>query len=357
MKLFTVGPVEMSPDILEISRLPLPYFRTPEFSKLILECEASMLRIANALDGSRSLFLTASGTGAMEASVMNCLTPSDHALVVDGGSFGHRFTEICKRHHIPQTILSLPFGDTLSREHLDSIYSPEMTALLVNIHETSIGQLYDLDMLHSFCQDHNLRLIVDAISSFLADDIDMTAQGIDVLILSSQKAFALAPGISVVVLSPSMVETVKKNTSVCMYFDFKDYLSNGERGQTPYTPAVGILLTMHHRLRSIEKLGLENVRNEIAAQAKDFREKISVIPVEIPSYPHSNALTPIYFPNGDAKKAYDALYEMGYNVTPSGGALANYLLRVGHIGHLCTEDNINLINAMKTILHCTKELS
>lgn len=351
MKLFTVGPVEMYPETLASSALQLPYFRTAEYSEIMLESERMMLELSGAPAGSRAVFLTASGTGAMEAAVMNLLRPSDAVMVVDGGSFGHRFVQMCDSHGIPQRAVRLAFGKTLVREMLDENYQPGMTALLVNLDETSIGQLYDVDMLGTFCREHDMLLIVDAISAFLADEIDMARSGIDALIVSSQKALALAPGASVVVLSPRGAALARERGSEVMYFDFRDYLKNGDRGQPPFTPAVGIFLTMHARLKGICEQGLDTVRAAIRRQAEDFREKVRALDVDIPGYPLSNALTPLYFPEGNAGAVYRALREeYGLTVTPNGGALADYLLRVGHMGDLCPADNDELVRAMGAVL-------
>lgn len=341
----------MYAETLEESALQLPYFRTDEFSEIMLESERLLLELAYAPANSRAVFLTASGTGAMEASIINTLDTKDYVLVIDGGSFGHRFAQMCDRHKIPAEKLTVPFGTALTRDMLDAAYRDGMTALLVNIHETSTGQLYDLKMLGGFCREHGLFFIVDAISSFIADDIRMEQNGIDMLILSSQKAFALAPGISVVALSPRAVELVRSRGTDMVYFDFNDYLKNGERGQTPFTPAVGILLTMNTRLKGIARMGMENARGGIAAIAADFRSRVKELPVSIPDYPLSNALTPLYFPDKNAKKYYTALRsEYDITVTPNGGELGDTVLRVGHIGNLTTDDNIMLINAMKEIM-------
>ena len=355
MKLFTVGPVEMFPDTLEESALQLPYFRTPEFSAIMLETEKMLLDLAGAPSGSRAIFLTASGTGAMEAAVLNCLDNNDHVLTIDGGSFGHRFVQLCDAHQVKQTVLTLEFGKTLTREMLESCYANDMTALLVNLHETSIGQLYDINMLSDFCQNHDLLFIVDAISAFIADPIDVEKNHVDVMILSSQKALSLAPGISTVILSPRAVRLSQERGTNVMYFDFRDYLKNGERGQTPFTPAVGILLTLHKRLKIIQAEGLENVQSSVRNLAEDFRERIAQLPVEIPNYPHSYAMTPVYFPEGNAKTVYEILrtkYEI--TVNPTGGPQSDYILRVGHIGHLSLSDNTELVCAIQDILEQIK---
>ena len=351
MKLFTVGPVEMYPDTLSDSAKPLPYFRTPEFSEVVLECETNLLDLANAPKDSRVIFLTASGSGAMEAAIINCLTNQDTAIVVDGGSFGHRFFQICQRHSISQKVITLDFGKTLTKEMILEAYSPKVTSLIVNAHETSTGQLYDLKMLGNFCKEYGLLFIVDAISSFIADEIDMREMGIDVLIISSQKALALAPGISNVILSPNAISRVEQQTCNLMYFDFIDYLKNGERGQTPFTPAVGIILTMQNRLRTIKAAGIENTRQKIQDLAYYFRKNICGLPIQIPNYPLSNALTPLYFPNKNAQNIYQTLLkEFDITVTPNGGILSDTILRVGHIGNLTVLDIDFLIDAMHKIL-------
>lgn len=351
MKLFTVGPVEMFPETLQESGIQLPYFRTSEFSEIMLHSERMMLELAEAPEGSHVIFLTASGTGAMEAAVINFLNADDYALTINGGAFGRRFVELCERHGIPQEVLHLRFGECLTEEALEATYREGMTTLLVNLDETSVGQLYDIDMISDFCRRHGLFLIVDAISAFLSDRIQVKKSGIDVLIMSSQKALALAPGISYVVLTPHALELLQTRGTNMMYFDFREYLKDGVRGQTPFTPAVGILLTMHSRLESICSAGIETVRSAIRALAVDFRTRVSELPIVIPDYPLSNAVTPLYFPDHNAKAVYSELREKyDITVTPSGGEAADYLLRVGHIGNLTIQDNDRLLAALKEVL-------
>ena len=209
MRLFTVGPVMMYPETLEESGRQLPYFRTAEFSAMMLDSEAVLKRLLGAEDASKVAFLTASGTGAMEAAVSNTLTSDDRVLIIVGGGFGRRFTEICDVHNIPYDSVDLEFGETLTGDRLEAFRGRGYSALLVNIDETSTGQLYDIHLLSDFCRSEGMMLIVDAISSFLADDLDMERDGIDEIILSSQKALSLEPGISMVVVSPRAYDRIR----------------------------------------------------------------------------------------------------------------------------------------------------
>lgn len=140
MKLFTIGPVEMYPETLEMSGKQLPYFRTSEFSEIMLENEVLLKESIHAPKESKVIFLTASGTAAMEAAVINCFTSDDRLLVIQGGSFGRRFSEICRIHKIPFDELILSFGEVLTKEKLEPYNKKGYSGLLVNLHETSTGQ-------------------------------------------------------------------------------------------------------------------------------------------------------------------------------------------------------------------------
>ena len=349
---FTVGPVQSSEEVRTIGAQHVPYFRTPEFSAVMLENEKWMLQFAKAPVGARAVFMTGSGTASMEAAVMNVLTSEDKVLLVNGGSFGQRFHELCQIHGIPFEEIRLETGKALTAEHLIPYEDKGFTAFLVNIHETSTGVRYDPDLIGAFCRRNGLLLIVDAISSFLADAFDMSAMGADVMITGSQKALACPPGISVIVLSERAQERVQSNPVRCMYLDLKSALKNGERGQTPFTPAVGTLLQIHARLESIEQMGgVESETAKIAALAADFRSRIADLPLTICSESLSNAVTPLMTANCSAYDVFTVLKdEYGIWVCPNGGEYQHKIFRVGHIGELTVEDNRILSDALHDLV-------
>lgn len=346
---FTVGPVQSDEAVREIGREQVPYFRTPEFSRIMLENEKMMKEFVNAPEEGRVVFITGSGTASMEAAVMNTLTKQDKVLVVNGGSFGQRFVDLCTLHEIPFTQIELEQGRALKKEQLQPFAHQGYTGFLVNVHETSTGVLYDMDMISSFCKENGLFLIADSISSFLADKFDMKEWGVDVMITGSQKALACPPGISVMVLSPEALERIENSQTKCMYLNLKSALKNGERGQTPFTPAVGILRQIHARLEGISRAGgAGEERKKIHALAEDFREKVKDLPFEIVSEAMSNAVTPLHPLHVSAYDVFTTLKdEYGIWVCPNGGDMAEKIFRVGHIGALTKEDNTTLINALK----------
>lgn len=344
---FAVGPVMMEEEILEIGSEQIPYFRTDDFSKIMLENEMLLKRAVKATDSSRVLFLTASGTAAMEATAMNVFTSKDKLLIVNGGSFGARFKEICDVLNLESEQILLEYGEPLSEEHLAPYEDKGLTGFLINVHETSTGMLYDMDLVGKFCKRNNLLLVVDAISSFLSDPYDMQKYGVNATILSSQKALALPPGMAFIVVDDVAQKRILDNNIHSLYFNLQNYLKDGKRGQTPYTPAVGILLQLRKRLESVDRIGVENIISQVSHIAEDFRKKISGLPLQIASPMMSNTLTPLK-PVGKMTADEIFLYlkdNYGIFVCPNGGTLSKTLFRVGHIGAITETDNDRLVEA------------
>ena len=348
---FTVGPV-MSDDVVRaIGAEQVPYFRTAEFSEIMLENEKYMLQYTKAPVGSKTVFMTCSSTGSMEAVIMNCFTTKDKVLIINGGTFGQRFVDICEIHEVPYVALELEHGRKLTKEKLYEYDDQDFTGLLVNVDETSTAVLYDTKMLGEFCKKNNLFFVCDCVSSFLADPFDMEECGADVMITGSQKVLACPPGISIIVLAPKGLERVESSNVRTMYFDLKNALKNQERGQTPFTPAVGILLQINERLKEIDRNGGADAEvNKVAAQARDFREKIKDLPFELVSESPANGVTSVHPTTADAYEIFLKLKdEYGIWICPNGGEMKNTIFRVGHIGALSHDDNTTLVNAFKDL--------
>ncbi len=338
-----------SDEVRAVGGEQVPYFRTPEFSEVMLENEKLILKYANAPEDSKAVFMTNSSTGSMEAVVMNCFTEADKVLVIDGGSFGHRFVELCGIHEIPHEIIKLNHGQKLTKERLYEYDGQAFTGILVNIDETSTGVLYDSEMIGEFCKKNGIFYVCDCVSSFLADPFDMAHCSADVMITGSQKVLACPPGVSIIVLTPRAVERVVNAKVKSMYFNLANALKNMERGQTPFTPAVGILRQINTRLKEIEKAGGADAEiARVAEQAADFRRKIKNLPFEFVSESPANGVTPVHPVNTDAYEIFTELKDHYHIwVCPNGGDMKNTIFRVGHIGCLNHDDNTTLINALK----------
>jgi len=348
---FTVGPVMTDPDILKISGESSPYFRNQEFSNIMLENEQLMLEFMHAPSHSRCIFLTTSGTGAMESCVINILNNKDKILVINGGGFGQRFVDLCKLHKKDFTPIVVEFGHQIKKEQLYFYANKGYTALLVNMGETSSGLCYDMKLISNFCKEQGILLIVDAISSFIADEIDMLALGAAAIFTGSQKALACHPGIAAVVLAPEALKRIEDNAEVVMYHSLKLALENGNRGQTPFTPAITTLLEINLRLNKIKKEGGIKVEHaKIVKLSKDFRTRVKSMPFEFIAENPSYAVTSLHPINVGAKFIVETMKnDFGIWICPNGGEFADIVFRVGHIGYITEEYNNKLMEAFTTM--------
>jgi len=343
--IFTPGPVKMSQDILTIGAEQTPYFRNQPFSNIVLESEELLLKFLNAPKDSRVIFLTASGTAGLESVIMNLLNQENNALVVNGGGFGQRFVDICKSYEIPHK--EIPIQNS-NLSDISNRTSSNFDTFIINAHETSIGQLYDLNAIGEFCHKNNLLNIVDAISMFTTDEIDMKKHYIDIVVISSQKGLALPPGLTMVVLSPKAIKSIKKIQS--HYFNFITYLKDGERGQTPYTPAVSIILQLHKRLQQIEANGgIDSTIEQARKVAQYFRESIKNLPLKLYTPYMPNAMTTLTPTDGKKASIIVKDLEDFYKVVvcPNGGDLKDKIFRVSHMGDMSIEYTKILVDALK----------
>lgn len=350
MKLFTVGPTQMFDDTFEVGKNQLPYFRTDEFSQIVLKTVRQMKTLLKTKEDTKIIYITGSGSAAMESVVSNSFDSNDKLLIINGGTFGQRFVNICEIYNIPYEDIKLKYNEVLTREKFENYDLKSFTALLVNIDETSTCQLYDINLLKQITKENNMYLIVDAISSFLADEFNMDDNGIDCTILSSQKALSISPGLSILAINNKFYEDkIKDKKPINLYLNINEHIKDISRGQTPNTPAVGIILELSKRLDNIKSADDEVKR--VKQNADFFRKEAKKVGFQIPSYPLSNAVTPIICPKNNAMEIFNYLKDK-YNifVNPTGGILHNKVLRISHIGNLSKEDYIDLLNKMKEVM-------
>lgn len=353
---FTVGPVQMDEETRRIGSEQVPYFRTPEFSEIMKENERLLCKFFDAPEDSRVVFMTGSGTASMEGGIINFFTTKDNVLVVNGGSFGERFVELCKIHDIPFTEIKLNHGQSLAKGNLIPYENKKYTGMILQLCETSTGVLYDMNLIGDFCKRNGCFLFVDAVSGFIADTLSMKKMHINAVITGSQKALSLPPSMSFTVMDKDAQHRCFTNKVRSMYFNYADYLKNGERGQTPFTPAVGTLLQLNQKLRQIDQNGGITAANTATKKrAQYFREKIQGLPLKIftDATSTSNCVTALSptKPKVDAHKIFEILKdEYGIWICPNGGDLAQSVFRVGHIGSIDNEEIDQLIKAFKDLV-------
>jgi aspartate aminotransferase-like enzyme len=249
-RIFTPGPTKLSERILNIASSPLPYNRTDIFSQITFEIIEGLKYIFRT-NGDVVIF-TSSGTGAMEATVTQLIKKNEKVLIINGGAFGQRWVNLCELYEIPYEQIKLKPGQSASLENINQkLTCNKYSSLLINAHETSTSLLHNTKSIGELTHKHGVFFIVDAISTVCADQFLMDEWHVDVAVLSSQKALALPPGLSFLALSPRAVERLSETYCKSFYFNIKEYLSNQRRGQTPFSPAIGLYLMLHDRLGEI----------------------------------------------------------------------------------------------------------
>lgn len=356
--LYTVGPVQMDPAVLAAGAQQPPYFRTDAYSKFMLGLENDLLKLMDAPQEARAVFLSASGSGGMEASLASMFSPTeDRILVITAGTFGDRFVQLCEALRLPHDVLNLAENEELASEHLEKFAGHGYTGVTVNHCETSNGKLQDLRIVSEFAKREGALTIVDAVSSFLCEPLSMKELNIDLILTASQKALALSPGIAPVVVGPSALARIKGRAAAKAassedglaypyYLDLNAALVNMERGQTPYTPSISVLQQLRARLDQLNSEIDQEIRR-VKDLASYFRKELTArTSFTVAPWRMAAGVTLVVSDRYDMEEIYHYLDNAGLVLNPCGGLHAKKRIRVGHMGTLTKKDYDHLLDQL-----------
>ena len=336
-----VFPGNIDPTIAAIGAEPFMYMRTDAFSQINKESERMLLDLIHC-PGGRTIIYTGSGTGAMSAVVENYVSSKRKAFVIEGGSFGHRWFQLCEYYGVPVYDFKVPFAkeiDYMLLGHTVAAEKPDV--FLCQHHETSSGQLFDLEKISTICHRYGISLVVDVISTFLAEPLDMGALDIDICITSTQKGLNIPPGLSILFFSPKLDGYAFNHKGY--YWDFDDNFANLKRGQTPFSPATILFLQLHARLGQLMEEGGENKNiADVRHRALHFRALCQqygwAVPAETPSY----AITGFQTKDTAERIIFKGLIDKYDTYIMPGGVPGFY--RVSHMG-LQSDENLDRLAA------------
>jgi aspartate aminotransferase-like enzyme len=350
------GPTACPPETLaELSHQMINH-RGPEFAAMqgrIMDRLKKFFRTSNDV-----YVLTASGTGAMEAAIVNVLSPGDRVLAVTIGEFGDRFADIAAAFGAEVTKLSFEPGTPADPKAVaDAVAAdPALAAVLVTHNETSTGVTNNIAAISKAVRavSPNILVIVDAISSLGCIEYAADQWDVDVSTTCSQKGFMIPPGLAFISLSPRAWEAYANSKMVKYYFDVGKCKAYAERGQTPFTPAVSLYYGLDLALEMMEQEGLEMVNARHAAIGEYTRAKARALGLKTLAEGDaaSNTVTSILVPEGVNAAELLAMLNKDYDtVLASGqGKLTGRIVRIGHMGMTTREDIDAAISALEAAL-------
>jgi aspartate aminotransferase-like enzyme len=355
MYLMTPGPTPVAPETLLAMAQPVLHHRSPQFMAILEEVRQGLKYLFETEQ--EVLMFAATGTGAMEGAVANLLSPGDGALVVDGGKFGERWTELCNVYGVKAERLAVEWGHAVKPEDVAHLLDahPQIKAVFVQANETSTGVQHPVRELAEVTKSRpGTILVVDAISALGGYELPMDAWGLDVVVAGSQKAMMLPPGLAFAALSAKAWEFVKAAKLPKYYFDFAKQLKSQQKNQTPYTSAVSLTLGLQEVLARIRKEGLpkiyaRNRRLSAATQAAMAAMGLQLYARENPSV----VVTAVEAPPGiDGQKVVSRLREK-YGIWIAGGQAQakGKIFRIAHMGYIETMDLLNTVAGLEMVLN------
>ena len=351
--LLTPGPTPLPPEVLAVMGQPIIHHRTPQFQKIFGEVNENLKYVFQTKN--EIITFASSGTGAMEASVVNLLSPGDKAIVVKGGNFGERWAEICESFGIEVVGVDIEWGDSVEPAVISEILKTEgerIKAVFTTLCETSTGALSDIEAIGKIVGEYEAVLVVDAISALGGIDLQTDNWGVDVVVAGSQKGLMIPPGLSFVSVSDKAWRSIGSSQSPRYYFNFKEYRKFLNNSDTPFTPAVTLILALDKALRIIREEGLESVfkRHHLLAQAT--RQAIKALGLQLfPAHP-SDILTAVKAPQMIDGQRIVKLMRERFGVVIAGGQdkLKGKIFRIAHMGYIDKFDIITAISALEMAL-------
>jgi aspartate aminotransferase-like enzyme len=334
--LLTPGPTTVPADVLLAMARPVIHHRTPGFQAILKETMARAGRVL--LTKNELAILSSSGTGAMEAAVANLASQGRQALTIEGGKFGARWGELCDAFGFDSIELKVEWGRAVDPAAVEKLLkeNPSISAVFATHCETSTGTLNDIKALGQIVSGTDAVLVVDAISSAGACELRTDEWNVDVLCVGSQKGLMLPPGLSLIVVSAkakALMASAKDRRAY--YFDVLKALESSAKADTPYTPALSLVIGLNESLGMLEAEGVENVFRRHATLAEAVRAGARALGLELLSERPSDSVTAIRMPEGIDSAALVKTLRDVEGVAFAGGqaALKGKIIRVATMGY------------------------
>lgn len=347
--LMTPGPTNIPDEVFKAMSVNM-HHRTDEFAAVMVNVQSKLRKLFNTKND--VLILLCSGTGGLEASIVNLFSPKDKLLCINCGVFGKRFADIARMYGVDVHEKAIQWGYGAKPQGIEEeLKSTNYKAVYATYSETSTGIKNDIKSIGEIVKKYGPLFIVDIVSAlggleFNADDFN-----VDIAIAGSQKGLMCPPGLALISMSDRAWDAAEKSTLPKFYFDFKKYR---ESKMMPYTPGVSIILGLNRALDMLFEEGIDNVFDRHKRYSTIVKESTSHLGlVEFPSAEFaSEVLTALYVPDGvDAKELIDSMQRSGIVIAGGQGKLKGRIIRIGHIGYINDSFIMRTVDALSCSLN------
>ncbi|MEL6441111.1 MAG: alanine--glyoxylate aminotransferase family protein [Cyanobacteria bacterium J06621_8] len=328
--------------------------RSGDFSKIIAEINHNLKWLHQTQN--EVLSLNVSGTGAMEAGMINFLSPGDRVLVGVNGKFGDRWAQICEVFGMQTERITAEWGTPVDPEEfrakLEADSSKEIKAVVVTHSETSAGVLNDLETINKYVKAHGEALIiVDAVTSLGAYNLPIDDWGLDVVASGSQKGYMIPPGLGFISVNDKAWQAYETSKFPRFYMDLGKYKKANAKDSTPFTPPVNLMYGLQVALQMMQREGLENIFARHARLTNATRAAAKALNLELlaPDNAASTAVTAIRSDNAEAIRK---IMRQKYDIALAGGQdhLKGKIFRIGHLGFVGDRDLLMTISCLEAAL-------
>lgn len=341
--------------LLAMAKAPIGH-RSGDFSKIIAEITENLKWLHQTQND--VLMLTASGTGAMEAGMVNFLSAGDRVLVGNNGKFGERWGKVGRAYGLNVEEITAEWGKALDpevfREKLEADTEKNIKAVVITHSETSTGVLNDLETINCHVKAHGeCLIIVDAVTSLGAVNVPIDDWGLDVVGSGSEKGYMIPPGLGFVAVSAKAWKAYQSATLPRFYLDLKAYKKATDQNSSPFTPPINLMYGLQAALQLMKAEGLPSIfaRHQRLTQATRAAVKALGLPLYAPDEAAALAITAV-MPSGVDAEAIRSTMKKRFDIALAGGQdhLKGKIFRIGHLGFVCDRDILTAIGALEATL-------
>jgi aspartate aminotransferase-like enzyme len=350
--LLSPGPTPIPESVLAAATHPMIHHRTPDFSRIFMDTVTGIKNIFQTIND--VFILASSGSGAMEAAVVNTLSPEDSVIVINGGKFGNRWAKICRAYGVKVREIVLEWGESYTKEQLSEELKkyPDVKAVFSTLAETSTGTAYDIRGYGEILTRSDAILVVDGISGIGATPCPMDKWNLDVLLSASQKSFMVPPGLAYISFSQKAWSLVEQSTLPKFYFDAKEAKNSLKKETSPWTPAISLIIQQQEALKIINQIGLDNLITHHRILGEATRAGIQSVGLELLSKRPANILTAVKIPSGIDGKTLVKTMQEKYKAYIAGAQDPHKgeFFRIAHLGYMDGFDILTALSALEMAL-------